>query len=165
VTKKTPARPRRDAGGKFAPKKLARASHAAHAAAAGKSTPEIAAELGISRQTAWRVLSSPECQQLVIAAVNGCVARLNLLLANSLDVIDEAMRADRPRVTKGNRDIIEGGPDHYARLTAVSRLLQVFTAGRPKPKTPDQPKDTGGVMTLAELEAQIAADSRGNPTQ
>jgi hypothetical protein len=35
------------------------------------------------------------------------------------------------------------GPDHYARLTAVSRLITILTAGRPIPKAPEPESETG----------------------
>jgi hypothetical protein len=47
-------------------------------------------------------------------------------------------RAGRVRIASfcalGRAAVVDLGPDHYARLTAVSRLLQVLTAGRPVAK-------------------------------
>mgnify|MGYP006172928211 CR=1 FL=1 len=33
------------------------------------------------------------------------------------------------------------GPDHYARLTAASRLITILTAGRPIPKAPEPKRE------------------------
>jgi hypothetical protein len=49
-----------------------------------------------------------------------------------LIVIERAYRARRKVMNKA--DVVDLGPDHYARLAAVGRLVQILTAGRPIPK-------------------------------
>ena len=55
-----------------------------------------------------------------------------------LAVIKHAFRARRKVINKG--EVVDLGPDHYARLAAVGRLVQILTAGRavPKPKEKKQ---------------------------
>ena len=40
-------------------------------------------------------------------------------------------RACRPDSALGRAAVVDLGPDHYARLTAIARLIQVLAAGRP----------------------------------
>jgi hypothetical protein len=154
VKKKAPPR-RRDVRGRYAAGKSALAVRAARGALAGQSTRQIAADLGVSRVHGWRILTSEECQQIIVRVVNGQISVLESIFARGLDAIAAALSAERPTVKNKNGDAIEGGPDHYARLTAVARLLQVYAAGRPLPKFPD-PQPSGGGVTLAEFQAQIA---------
>jgi hypothetical protein len=42
-----------------------------------------------------------------------------------------------------NGEIIDVGPDHYARLAAVGRLVQILTAGRPIPKPREEKREDG----------------------
>lgn len=127
----------------------ARSLAAAEGAIAGKSTPEIAADLGVSRAQGWRILQSDECQQIIIGLVNSREERIRAMFDASLDVISEALLAERPAMTKGEI-YFEGGPDHFARLTAVARFIKLLTAGRAVAKAPDGgPQD--GTMTLNEL--------------
>jgi uncharacterized protein YciI len=47
------------------------------------------------------------------------------------------------------------GPDHYARLAAVTALIRLLTAGRPLPKPKDE-KEEKGLVTLDELKRLLA---------
>ena len=60
------------------------------------------------------------------------------------------------RVIRAGKDgePVDLGPDHYARLTAVDRLIKLLTAGRPVPKAVEV-KKVDGTMALAELGARI----------
>jgi hypothetical protein len=58
--------------------------------------------------------------------------RISPLFEQMLQVIAEGLQARRVQVQEGA--IVDLGPDHDARLTAVARLLQLITAGRPVAK-------------------------------
>ena len=60
-------------------------------------------------------------------------------------MISEGLQARRVESHEGT--VLELGPDHYARLTAVSRLLQVLTAGRPVAQAAEAKKQriNGGI--------------------
>jgi hypothetical protein len=49
----------------------------------------------------------------------------------------------------------ELGPDHFARLTAAKRLLELVTTGRPTPKAPEKPEKQTG-LTLEQLEELVS---------
>lgn len=131
----------------------ARAMKAAAAAAQGKSTTAIAEELGVSRSQAWRILKAEEVQQILVLLVNDRYDAINLLFGKALTVIEEALGAERPWVVTAKGEVIEGGPDHFARLTAVARLIKLLTAGRATPKPPEGASD--GTLTLQQIEAQV----------
>ena len=101
----------------------------------GKSLAAIAREEGVSRQTISKQAASNEVQQIVVAAVNGQRERISALFDRLLDVIEEAFEAKLLRVGR-NGAVVDLGPDHYARLTAVDRMIKLLTAGRPVPKAP-----------------------------
>ena len=67
--------------------------------------------------------------------VNRHVGRIDALITRLLEVIEEALEARLLRVGR-NGAVVDLGPDHYARLTAVDRLIKLLTAGRPVPKSP-----------------------------
>jgi hypothetical protein len=55
-----------------------------------------------------------------------------------------------------NGEIIDVGPDHYARLAAVGRLVQIMTAGRPIPK-PREEKRENGLLDYDQLRRVVQA--------
>jgi hypothetical protein len=67
--------------------------------------------------------------------------------------IEHALRARREYLTKDGQ-IMQGGPDHYARLAATKHFRDFLMASRPAPKQPEQ-KDKR--LTLPELEAMLRA--------
>ena len=99
----------------------------------GKSLAAIAREEGVSRQTISKQAASNEVQQIVVLAVNSQVERINGVFDRVLAVIEDAFEARLFRVGKDGA-VVDVGPDHYARLTAVDRLIKLLTAGRPIPK-------------------------------
>jgi hypothetical protein len=68
-------------------------------------------------------------------------------------VIAEAFEVRLVRTGKDGEPI-DLGPDHYARLTAVDRLIRLLTAGRRVPRAVEAKKEDG-TMTLGELEARV----------
>jgi hypothetical protein len=98
---------------------------------------EIAASLVLPLQsTAVAAVSSPanphlKSRQIIAAVVNERLEIIVDLFDIGLEVISRAMRAKAR-----NKDGAVIGPDHYARLTAASRLTTILTAGRPIPKAP-----------------------------
>ena len=99
---------------------------------AGKSLAQIGREEGVSRQTIWKQLASSDTRQIIIALTNRELDRISALFDRMLQAISDGLEARRVQFQDGVA--IDLGPDHYARLTAVARLIQVLTAGRPVAK-------------------------------
>jgi hypothetical protein len=99
---------------------------------AGKSLAQIGREEGVSRQTIWKQLASSDTRQIIVALTNREIDRISVLFSQMLEAIGDGLEARRVQVQDGVA--IDVGPDHYARLTAVARLIQVLTAGRPVAK-------------------------------
>jgi hypothetical protein len=161
----------RPPAGKPARKPKPRSARAADAAAgliAGKSQAEIGREQGISRQAVHQVAG--EARQLICALVDAHQAALESTFLGVLEVIQDALGADRVEKSttttlteyKGKKTKrIETapftlGPDHYARLTAAKRFIELLTAGRPMPKAPESEAGRGPV-TWADLVALVKA--------
>jgi hypothetical protein len=109
--------------------------------AAGQSITATARQLGISREWASRIANAPETQQIIASLVNTQLERLYDLFDAALTVIEQAFRARRKGISKG--EVIDLGPDHYARLASVGRLVQILTAGRAMPKPKEQKQEDG----------------------
>ena len=111
----------------------------------GKSLAQIGREEGVSRQTISKQLASTDARQIVVALTNREIDRISVLFRQMLQAIGEGLEARRVQVQDGA--LVDCGPDHYARLTAVSRLLQVLTAGRPVAKVVEVKKQRidGGI--------------------
>ena len=60
-----------------------------------------------------------------------------------------------------NQEIMQGGPDHYARLAATKHFRDFLMASRPVPKPPE-PKNK--LLTLPELQEMLRA-SKESRTQ
>jgi hypothetical protein len=103
---------------------------------AGQSTSQIAAELGVTARRVRQIIAADGTRQIISAVVNERLETVVELFDLCLVVIRNAMRA-KARNREGQ--II--GPDHYARLTAVSRLITILTAGRPIPKAPEPKRE------------------------
>jgi hypothetical protein len=43
------------------------------------------------------------------------------------------------------------GPDHYARLAAVSQMIKILTASRPIPKAPEPKREEEGIVDYEQL--------------
>ena len=113
----------------------------------GQSTSQIAAELGVTARRVRQIIAADGTRQIISAVVNERLETVVELFDLCLVVIRNAMRAKAR-----NRDGKIIGPDHYARLTAVSRLITILTAGRPIPKAPEpKPESETGLIDYDQL--------------
>ena len=101
----------------------------------GKSLAQIGREEGVSRQTISKQLASTDARQIIVAVTNRELDRISALFDRMLQAIGEGLEARRVHVKDGA--VVDLGPDHYARLAAVARLMQLLTAGRPIAKAPE----------------------------
>ena len=67
--------------------------------------------------------------------------------------IEHALSARREYLTKDGQ-IMQGGPDHYARLAATKHFRDFLMASRPAPK---QPEPKSKLLTLPELQEMLRA--------
>jgi hypothetical protein len=79
--------------------------------------------------------------------------RMAQLIDAALDAIAISFEATRSVVI--DKAVVNGGPDHYARLTGAKRLLEFTLAGRPQP---EKEKQVHGPITIQVIEAAIAAN-------
>jgi hypothetical protein len=110
----------------------------------------------MGRTLASREANSPECRQLIAEFVGDEWQEMRAVFYRSLGVIEDAFSARREYVTKDGQ-IIQGGPDHYARLAATKHFRDFLTAGRPAPKQPEEKRQ---LMTLQELEELLRANKK-----
>jgi hypothetical protein len=75
-------------------------------------------------------------------------------LKESMRAIEHALSARREYLTKDGQ-IMQGGPDHYARLAATKHFRDFLMASRPAPKQPEEKRQ---LITLQELEELLRAD-------
>jgi hypothetical protein len=101
--------------------------------------------------------NSPECRQLIAEFVNSEFEEMRAIFYRCLRSIEHAMSARREYMTKEGQ-IVYGGPDHYARLTATKHFRDFLTAGRPAPKQPEKQERRG--MTLQELQELVASSEQ-----
>jgi hypothetical protein len=130
-----------------------RLARIAKALASGATVTDIAEAEGIGRTLASREANSPECRQLIAEFVGDEWEEMRAVFYRSLGTIEDALSARREYVTKDGQ-IIQGGPDHYARLAATKHFRDFLMASRPAPKQPEQKEKT---LTLPELEAMLRA--------
>jgi uncharacterized protein YciI len=81
------------------------------------------------------------------------------LFYRSIRIIEEAFEARR-EYTSREGEVLQGGPDHYARLAAAKQLRDFLTAGRPPAK---QNPESEKRWTLEELEAVVANRNKLKP--
>jgi hypothetical protein len=74
------------------------------------------------------------------------------LLDSALDAIAASFHATRTVVV--DKEVVDGGTDHYARLTGAKRLLELTLARRPRPEKEDT--EFKGA-TLQQMEAAVLA--------
>ncbi len=96
---------------------------------AGASTTSIARAEGLSRDWTGQELGSDECRQIVLDLVAAHRVRIANLFNKALEAIDVAFRAHKTGMHLGS--VVDLGVDHYARLGATKRLLEVISLGRP----------------------------------
>ena len=124
----------------------------AGAALAGEHITTIAQNEALSREWVRRELASDECSQIMTGIINHQNNWIIELVSQTLKAIQEALKATR--VVWSDGKMRELGPDHFARLTAAKRLIELVTTGRPTPKSPETKVKPKGV-TLPELEALL----------
>ena len=125
----------------------------AGAALAGEPITTIAQNEALSREWVRRELASDECCQIMAGIVNHQHNWIIELVSLALKAIQEALKATRVGWCDGK--LRELGPDHFARLMAVKRLVELGTMGRPTPKAPEREATQKGI-TLEELERLVA---------
>jgi hypothetical protein len=81
----------------------------------------VARQLGVSRSWASREANAPGTRILIAELLDSQRERLNELFDQTLNVIEDAFQA-RKIVVVGDV-LVDGGPDHYARLEAASCLF------------------------------------------
>jgi hypothetical protein len=129
--------------------KTARRGRIAAAVVAGTPLAQVARTEGLSRTWISREANATETRQIIAALVDHELDRLVVLFQRMLTVIEEAFGATRPGITEDGQRY-DLGPDHYARLTAAKRFIELVTAGRPVPKAPD-PSAQNRQPTWAEI--------------
>jgi hypothetical protein len=127
----------------------------AKALASGASVTDIAEAEGIGRTLASREANSSECRQLIAEFVGDEWQEMRAVFYRSMRAIEHALSARREYLTKEGQ-IMQGGPDHYARLAATKHFRDFLMASRPTPKQPE-PKDK--MLTLPEFEAMLRANN------
>jgi hypothetical protein len=93
----------------------------AAAVISGIRIAHIARQIGVSRSWASREAHSPGVRSILAQLIEKPKERIGRLFDQSLTAIEEALQARRVYLRPGQ--IVDGGPDHYARLRAVA----VFT--------------------------------------
>lgn len=144
--KKSPSRPKPAVKSVPAARRLRRRQTLAGALLQGKTVTEVAKSEGLSRSHVSREANAPETRLLMaelLAAHRGKVARL---VGKALTRIDLALDAHATEIvisdqersktktghTKEKRKYqsILTGVDHYARMTAAKRLVEMIAAAR-----------------------------------
>ena len=96
---------------------------------AGIKIAAVARQLGVSRSWASREANAHGTRIFIADRFELCRERMYALFDQTLDVIEDAMKARKIFVVKGV--IVDGGPDHYARLEAAKLfILLMCKAGR-----------------------------------
>jgi hypothetical protein len=102
------------------------------------------------------VRASPEARLLLDEILDGRRADFEALVYKALKALNEALDARKyfvVTVGKGVSQVVESGPDHFARMAAVRELRSLGLARRPQPKEAEPPPRT---LTIEEVK-KIAA--------
>ncbi len=130
----------------------------AAARAAGKTVTEIAREEGISRQWASRTANSDEAQQLIARLVDQRAELLDGMFDRALAAVEECLAARKTIVVRSKdgegytEATVDAGPDHFAAMTGVKRLIELATAGRPAPKPAEKSDPKQQTITLEQFQ-------------
>lgn len=155
--------PQKPKGRKSATKQ-ARARKVAQGVVAGQSQAKIAAHLGVSAKTVQRDLATGPVQAVIISLVNRYDHLIERQFQRAMAAIDDAFEAVSCQVVRTRKkeqegspgidtyEVVELGPDHYARLAAVKRHLEIVTAGRQAVKPEDRPAEGHSLVTIAVLQ-------------
>jgi hypothetical protein len=96
----------------------------------GYHLTDIAEAEAIGRPLASREANSPECRQLIAEFVGDEWEEMRAVFYRSMRAIEHALSARREYLTKDGQ-IMQGGPDHYARLAATKHFRDFLMASRP----------------------------------
>lgn len=145
-------KPKGDAG-----RKTARRARIAEGVVEGKSIARIAREENLSRQWTSHEVHSAEVQQIITGIVDRRRARVEMLFDQALLAIEASFAARRYGVERAKDEngtstmSVDLGPDHFAALTGVKRLIELSTAGRGIAK-PAESKSAQETVTLEQIE-------------
>ena len=98
----------------------------AAAVISGIRIAHIARQLGVSRSWASREAHSPGVRNILAQLIEERKEEIERLFDHSLTAIEEAFGARPVYVRRGQ--IVDGGPDHYARLRAVAAFTKLLAA-------------------------------------
>lgn len=159
-------------------KVTSRRTRIAAAAVAGTPVAETAAAESLARETVSRERSAPETRLEIARLLDRQFDQVSALVPRSLDAIADALGANAyqahkftkttatvdkdgaKQVTKSDEiSIVEIGPDHYARLTAAKRMIELLLAGRPAPKDSGSTSPQG-ICTLDQIRIAVAQLNR-----
>ena len=98
-----------------------RLARIAKALASGTTVTDIAEAEGIGRTLASREANYPECRQLIAEFVGDEWEEMRSVFYRSMRAIEQALSARREYLTKEGQ-LMQGGPDHYARLRCDEAL-------------------------------------------
>lgn len=148
------------------PSKSARRARVVEATLAGKPQKAIAAAEKVSRGTVARDLTSAETRLLIDVLMDARYQRINTMLDLALDVCENAMRAQKKLVVGipgGGQNVVDGGDDYYAQLTAVGRYKDLCLANRPRPSSGGDDAGEGGLVTgeLVQKLKELLGGQRG----
>lgn len=143
------------AKGVSAAARAARAVRMAGQKLAGASNAEIGRREGLTRDWVRKELATAPARQIVVDLVNAEISAVEKTFHQSLLAIQAGLKAKAYVNFQGQAVCL--GVDHYARLTAVKRLLELILAGRPHLKPAEETKREQGV-TIQELEAMLKAE-------
>jgi hypothetical protein len=130
----------------------------------GKKIAQVARQEQLSRQWTSREAHQPQTEVLIAELLDRHGDRIEKLVERSIKVIEEAFEAEKVAVTKEG-DILELGPDHYARLQSVRRLITLALAGRKiGTSIPEQPAG-GRLRTMDEIRTKISGGHGGRSSK
>ena len=104
-----------------------RLARIAKALASGATVTDIAEAEGMGRTLASREANSPECRQLIAEFIGDEWQEMRAVFYHSMRAIEHALSPRREYMTKEGQ-IMQGGPDHYARLAATKHFRDFLMA-------------------------------------
>jgi hypothetical protein len=88
----------------------------------------VARQLGVSRPWASREANAAGTRCLIAELLEPHREQLNELFRLTLDLIKDAFQARKIFVVRG--ELLDAGPDHYARLEAAKLVLRLISSRR-----------------------------------
>jgi len=95
---------------------------------AGLTVAAVARQLGVSRSWASREANAPGTRVLIAELLEAHREQLNELFSLTLDLIEAAFQARKIFLVGGV--LVDGGPDHYARLEAARLFIRLISSRR-----------------------------------